>query len=261
MRRQRQVEQMASEAFIQEIQKKDQLMLAQLAQDHLMAKNLAKKQVVEKQKEAAAKCYNECLNTSSVSGYTYDTSKFNVKTTRVNNVEALQVESAHLDSKKSLPETVSDMRRTNMAFLTKICKVKTGSAPVPYKNCCPKQLAVYNVVTKSFKHQAVPRYIQPCTSNYPTDPGCSTSQAYATETKEELRVPSDVVNSKKKSLEVEVCRTHGSLGPHRTDDDERIGSAESSGSHDSINQEIHHFKPIKTVPRTSYKISSGMWPP
>lgn len=267
MRRQRQAEQMASEALIQKIQAEEQhLLLAQLAQDQLLAKTLAKKQVAEKQKEAA-KCYSECLNTSS--NYAYDTSKFNVKTTRVNNVEAQQAENTHLDSKRtSLPESVrdnSDLRRTNMALLTKICterycKVKTN-VPAAYKNCCPKQLAVYNVVTKSFKHQAIPRYIQPCTSNYPTDPGCSTSQAYATETKEELRVPSDVVNSKKKSLGVEVCRTHGSLGPHRTDDDERIGSAESSGSHDSINQEIHHFKPIKTVPRTSFKISSGTWVP
>lgn len=266
MRRQRQEEQRASEALIQKIQAEEQhLLLAQLAQDQLLAKNLAKKQVAEKQKEA--KCYNECLNTSSVSGYAYDTSKFNVKSTRVNNVEAPQAESVHLDTSKrmtSLPESVrdnSELRRTNMALLSKICaerycKVKTNASNT-YKNCCPKQLAVYNVVTKSFKHQAVPRYIQPCTSNYTMDPGCSTSQAYATETKEELRVPSDVVNSKKKSLGVEVCRTHGSIGSHRTEDDERIGSAESSGSHDSINQEIHHFKPIKTVPRTSFKISSG----
>ncbi|XP_014472254.1 PREDICTED: uncharacterized protein LOC106743182 [Dinoponera quadriceps] len=265
MRRQRQAERRASEALIQKIQAEEQqLLLAQLAQDQLLAKNLAKKQVAEKQKEAATKCYNDCLNTSAAS-YTYDVGKYHVKSARANNAEAPQAESTHpADGKRtSLPESVrgsSELRRTNMALLSKICaerycKVKSN-APSTYKNCCPKQLAVYNVVTKSFKQQAVPRYIQPCTSNYPMDPGCSTSQAYATETKEELRVPSDVVNSKKKSLEVEVCRTHGSPDPHRTDDDERIGSAESSGSHDSINQEIHHFKPIKTVPRTSFKVSS-----
>ncbi|XP_072764193.1 uncharacterized protein [Anoplolepis gracilipes] len=264
MRRQRQVEQIASEALIQKIQvQEQQLLLAQLAQDQLLAKTLAKQQVVKKHKEAT-KCYNQCLNTS-VSSYVLDASRFNTKTTLVNNIETPQTEVAHLEARQmSLPESVNDSsrpRQTNTTLLSKIetiCSNIYGSNEanasnvhkVSVKYCCQKQIPVYNVVTKTLKHHTVSKFTQPCTSNYSTDPGCSTSKAYMTETKEELRVPSDVVNSKKKSLGIEVCMT-------LADDDERIGSAESSGSHDSINQEIHHFKPIKTVPRTKLKISDG----
>ncbi|KAG6796001.1 kinesin-related protein 4 [Apis mellifera caucasica] len=35
-----------------------------------------------------------------------------------------------------------------------------------------------------------------------------------------------------------------------------MGSADSHDSHDSINQEIHHFKPIKAMPRTPLKMST-----
>ncbi|CAL1682098.1 unnamed protein product [Lasius platythorax] len=261
MRRQRQAEQIASEALIQKIQVEEhQLLLAQLAQDQLLAKTLAKQQVVKKHKEVT-KCYNQCLNTS---GYVLDASRFNAKTTLVNNVETPQNEAAHLEGRQmSFSESVSDSsrpRQTNTALLSKIetiCSNVYGSNEanssnmhkVSVKYCCQKQIPVYNAVTKTLKHQTVSKFTQPCSSNYSMDPGCSTSKAYMTETKEELRVPSDVVNSKKKSLGIEVCMT-------LADDDERIGSAESSGSHDSINQEIHHFKPIKTVPRTKLKVSS-----
>ncbi|KAM0731316.1 E3 ubiquitin-protein ligase rnf168 [Formica fusca] len=263
MRRQRQAEQIASEALIQKIRvEEQQLLLAQLAQDQLLAKTLAKQQVVKKHKEAT-KCYNQCLNTS-VSNYVLDASRFNTKTMLVNNVEMPQTEAAHLESRQmNLPESVSDStkpRQTNTTLLSKIetiCSNIYGSNEanassmhkVSLKYCCQKQIPVYNAVTKTLKHKTISKFTQPCTSNYSTDPGCSTSKAYMTETKEELRVPSDVVNSKKKSLGIEVCMT-------LADDDERIGSAESSGSHDSINQEIHHFKPIKTVPRTKLKVSS-----
>lgn len=262
MRRQRQAEQIASEALIQKLQAEEQqLLLAQLAQDQLLAKTLAKQQVVKKHKEAT-KCYNQCLNTS-VSNYVLDASRFNTKTTLVNNVETPQTEAAHLEGRQmSLPESVdsSKTRQMNTTLLSKIetiCSNIYGSNEantsnmhkVSVKYCCQKQIPVYNIVTKTLKNQTVSKFTQPCTSNYSTDPGCSTSKAYITETKEELRVPSDVVNSKKKSLGIEVCMT-------LVEDDERIGSAESSGSHDSINQEIHHFKPIKTVPRTKLKVSS-----
>lgn len=260
MRRQRQAEQMASEALIQKIQaEEEQLLLAQIAQDQLIAKNLAKQQA---QKEAT-KCYNECLGTS-VPSYPFNESKFNYTTILVNNTETPQTETARLEGRHmGLPESVRDNSKTrqmNMALLSKMeiysnVGSKEANASSTHKNpatyCCQKQIPVYNIA-KTLKHQSVSKFTQPCTSNYSTDPGCSTSRAYATETKEELRVPSDVVNSKKKSLGVEVCMT-------LADDDERIGSAESSGSHDSINQEIHHFKPIKTVPRTKLLISSGMY--
>lgn len=86
--------------------------------------------------------------------------------------------------------------------------------------------------------------------NYISEPGCSSSQIYGTQSKEELRVPSDILSSKKKSLGVEICTTVGVA-------DQRIGSAESAGSHDSINQEIHHFKPIISIARTPLKVMSG----
>ncbi|XP_012535646.2 uncharacterized protein LOC105836266 [Monomorium pharaonis] len=262
MRRQRQAEEMASKALIQKIRAEEQqLLLAQFAQDQLLAKTLAKQQAA--QKEASAKCYNECLGTSVSSTYAFNESnKFDYANIRVNNIETPQIgTTACLEGRHvGLPESVRDNSKTRqmnvllsrMGMYSNVCGSKeTTSAPSAHKNlaayCCQKQVPAYNVITK--KHQStVSKFTQPCTSNYPADPGCSTSSAYATETKEELRVPSDVVNSKKKSLGVEVCMT-------LADDDERIGSAESSGSHDSINQEIHHFKPIKTVPRTKLQIS------
>jgi len=257
MRRQRQAEQIASEALIQKIQVEDQLLLAaQLAQDQLLAKTLAKQQ----QKEAT-KCYNECLGTPDC---VFNESKFNYANVRVNNTETPQIETVCLEGRHmGLPESVRDNSKTRqmnallskMGMYSNVCGSKEANASSMHKNpanpyCCQKQTPIYNAIAK--KHQTISKFTQPCTSNYSMDPGCSTSRAYATETKEELRVPSDVVNSKKKSLGIEVCTT-------LADDDERIGSAESSGSHDSINQEIHHFKPIKTVPRTKLQISSGMY--
>lgn len=262
MRRRRQVEQMASEALIQKIQKAEQqMLLAQLAEDELLAKSLAKQQVVENQK-VATKCYNECLS-APMSSCVFDTSRFNAKNTFVNNVKALQTETVHLEDRQMNPfEDVRDglKRHTNVGRLSKIETIYSNvynsneiNASSAHKSrakyCCQKQMPVYNAVAKTLKHQTVSKFVQPCTSSY-MDPGCSTSRAYTTETKEELHVPNDVVNNKKKSLGIEICMT-------LADNDERIGSAESSGSHDSINQEIHHFKPIKAVPRTKLKISTG----
>lgn len=259
IRRRRQAEQMASEALIQKIQAEEQqLLLAQLAQDQLLAKTLAEQQVAEKQKEAV-KCYNECIGTS-VPSYVFNTSGFKAKPTLVNNTQS-QVETAHTEDREmSLPESLSDSskpRQINPTLLSRIEMIysnvydsnEQSTHKIPVKYCYQNQMPVYNVITK--KHQAVSKFIQPCASNYSSDPGCSTSKAYTMETKE-LRVPSDVVSSKKKSLGIEVCTM-------LANDNKRIGSAESSCSHDSINQEIHHFKPIKTVPRTKLKISSGMY--
>lgn len=258
MRRQRQAEEMASKALIQKIQaEEEQRFLVQLAQDQLLAKTLAKQQAAQKE---TAKCYNECLSTS-VPTYAFNESKFDYTTVHVNNIEMPRNEIACLEGRHvGLPESIRDNSKTRqmnvlskMGVYSNVCSSKEANASCVYKNptyCCQKQMSAYNVIAK--KHQTVSKFTQPCTSNYSMDPGCSTSRAYMTETKEELRVPSDVVNSKKKSLGVEVCMT-------LADDDERIGSAESSGSHDSINQEIHHFKPIKTVPRTKLQISSGMY--
>ncbi|XP_043288714.1 E3 ubiquitin-protein ligase RNF169-like [Venturia canescens] len=100
-----------------------------------------------------------------------------------------------------------------------------------------------NLVTRNVTNQPVNKY-----SNLIAEPGCSGTQIFGSRTKEELHVPIDILSSKKKILDVEVCL-------NKNDNDERIGSAESAGSHDSINQEIHHFKPIKPIPRTSLKMS------
>jgi len=261
MRHRRQAEQMASEALIQKIQAEEQqLLIAQLAQDQLLAKTLAKQQVAEKQKEAT-KCY-ERINTS-VPNYIFNPSGFKTKTILLDNVQLSQTGTECTgDREMNLPESLSDSSKTkqmNTTFLSRIEMIysnvygsnEQSMHKIPVKCYFQKHMPVYNSISKTLKHQTVSKFIQPCASNYSVDPGCSTSRAYTMESKEELRVPSDVVNNKKKSLGVEICTM-------LTDDDKRIGSAESSGSHDSINQEIHHFKPIKTVPRTKLKISAGM---
>lgn len=100
-------------------------------------------------------------------------------------------------------------------------------------------------------HQVLVNKITPqAAQSYMPKPSCSNSKIYGTQIKEELHVPNDVLSRKKKSLGVEVCLATG-------DGDRRIGSAESSGSHDSINIEIHHFKPIKAMPRTPLRTMPG----
>lgn len=154
----------------------------------------------------------------------------------------------------------SGIRRLNIASIS---KHRAGKYVPSMKNdlpgecneattkfCCQKSVPVYNTIARTLKHQATRKMVEPHASNSAVEPGTSSSKIYGTQSKEELHIPNDVVNSKKKSLGVEVCTTLG-------EDDERMGSAESAGSHDSINQEIHHFKPIKAMPRTPLKISTG----
>ncbi|KAG7199485.1 hypothetical protein KM043_014107 [Ampulex compressa] len=259
MRCQRKAEQIASEALIRKIQVEEhQQQLAQLAQDQLFAKTLAKRQVVEKHKEIV-KGSQEHLN-ASMSNSSFETSKFNMSS--IPDLGATKIDKQGLESGKmnlSDLKDGTDLRRSNIALISKIraeryansMKVNPLSAhkDSSIKFCCQKSMPAYNVIASTLKHQAVTKVMQPCTSNYPTEPTPSASKIYGTQCKEELHVPNDVVNSKKKSLGVEVCMT-------LADDDERIGSAESAGSHDSINQEIHHFKPIKAMPRTPLKLST-----
>lgn len=93
--------------------------------------------------------------------------------------------------------------------------------------------------TQRQQHQAnAPVKENPGNSSGSNKPSCSSS-IYGSQSKEELCVPGDVVGGKHKTLDVEV----------RT----RIDSADvesDTASIDSINQEIHHFKPIKVAPRT-----------
>ena len=253
MRCQRKAEEIASEALIRKIQEEEQQQqLVQLTQDQLLAKSLVKKQLVDKHKEVSK--YKNSLNISNSS---FHTSKLNVAT--MTEVNSYKGESQSSKYEKESQDN-SGLRRSNIALISKIHAERYASSiknnvDLPgacndstSKFCCQKP--VHNAVSRTLKHQTVSKVIEPCISKCSLEPRTSTSKIYGTQSKEELHVPNDIVNSKKKSLSVEVCVSSG-------DDDERMGSAESTGSHDSINQEIHHFKPIKAMPRTPLKMSAG----
>ncbi|XP_015438355.1 PREDICTED: uncharacterized protein LOC107193427 [Dufourea novaeangliae] len=254
---QRKAEQMASEALIRKIQEEDQQQqLVQLAQDQLLAKSLVKKQIVEKHKDIS-KCYNDCPSTSNSS---LQTSKFNTAAMTEVNAYRLQFHSSECEKETPLEyQGGAGLRRQNIALLSKlhvdryVSNMKNDLSSecndTIAKFCCQKPIPMYNAITRTLKHQAVTKMIEPCTSDCSVKPAKTSLKIYGTRSKEELHVPNDVVNTKKKILGVEVCMTMG-------DDDERMGSAESAGSHDSINQEIHHFKPIKAMPRTPLKMST-----
>ncbi|XP_033325935.2 uncharacterized protein LOC117220260 [Megalopta genalis] len=255
---QRKAEQIASEMLIRKIQEEEQRQqLTQLATDQLFAKTLAKKQIAEKQKDIA-KCYNDRPSTSSGA---LQTSKLNAVTMTEVNPYRLQFHSSECEKETALEyQDGSGLRRQNIALISKMHVDRHASSTKNKdssnecndgiaKFCCQKQIPTYNTVARTLKHQAVTKMIEPCTSDCTAEPMKTSLKIYGTRSKEELHVPNDVVNSKKKSLGVEVCMTLG-------EDDERTGSAESAGSHDSINQEIHHFKPIKAMPRTPLKMST-----
>lgn len=120
-------------------------------------------------------------------------------------------------------------------------------------NCCQQTMLHHNPVTLKHQSVTITKYKEKTSSllNYTSQPSCSTAKIYGMRSKEELHVPSDVLSSNKKSLGVEICVTMA------CNDNKRIGSAESAGSHDSINQEIHHFKPIKPALRTLLTMTPG----
>ncbi|KAK2579671.1 hypothetical protein KPH14_011594 [Odynerus spinipes] len=258
IRRQRENEEIASEALIRKIQvDEEQQQFMQIAQDQLLAQSLAKKQLAEKQKEVTAH-QNDCTPSSC----SLAKSKFITKSMPMLNTEVLKFDGPSLETMKmnlSEMKNGSELRRSNIALISQIraeryaSSINKPNTSNAYKDSiakfsCQQTMPVYDTITRTLKHQVVTKFTQPGTSNYTVEPGCSTSKIYGMQSKEELRVPSDVLSSKKKSLGVEVCVTSGN-------GDERIGSAESAGSHDSINQEIHHFKPIKAMPRTPFKMS------
>lgn len=206
LRRQREAERIASEALIRKIQAEEEQQLAQLAEDKLLAKSIAKRQYNEKSKET--------LKYSS-----YDEYMKSHNTNSLCKVSKEKKDDAKHNSTQSKPKDQFAISRTLNAN-------KEGCGAI-------------NMTTKSKR----------CSP----EPGCSNNvKIYGLQSKEELHVPNDVINSKKKTLAVEVCVTK------MPSDDARIGSAESGGSRDSINQEIHHFKPIKAVPRTPLLLSAGM---
>ncbi|XP_017882047.1 uncharacterized protein LOC108626104 [Ceratina calcarata] len=251
MQCQRKAEEIASKALIHKIQEEEkQQQLAQLTQDQLLAKSLVKKQLVDKHKTTSK--YNNSLNVSNSS---IRVSKFNVAT--MTEVNSYKVEPHSSKYRKTPPSESQDTAglRSNITLISKIAyNLNNTNLSNVYNNsiskfCCQKSMPICNAISRSLKQKVTTKVIEPCVATCSVEPRMSASKIYGSQSKEELRVPNDVVNSKKKSLGVEVCMSSG-------DDDERTGSAESAGSHDSINQEIHHFKPIKAMPRTPLKISS-----
>lgn len=238
MRIQRKAEIMANEALIRKLQEEEHKELAQYAQDQLLAKTLAKKQLLTKDRNGSF--YNSYMNIKMPSS---------------------EVEISPLDGRPSLEQKASishvKNERANISNIDATCDFgKSSQRPenvvldlkfaTNRKGFCQAPNASHNVVT--LKHQSV-MLIPKASYNY-SEPSCSNSKIYGTRSEEELRVPSDVLSSSK-GLGIEFCIAT------IKNDDERIGSAESAGSHDSINQEIHHFKPIKATARTPLRYSRG----
>lgn len=226
-RRENEKARIASEELIRKLQEEEKRKhLEQMHQDQLLAKSLAKKDCFNKNRD---NCYNN-----------FNQQKL---TAKLNNVMT------------NLSPAATVVRPDNYSLVG----VPKFSLPMQLKNSLPESstgiprpTAVHNAVTKIVTHQT-----QMNNSNnlrYHIDAAqSSTSKIYGLQSKEELHVPSDILNNKKKKLGVEVCLTTMAQG-----ESERIGSAHSAGSHDSINQEIHHFKPIKIMPRSSLKIIGNL---
>ncbi|XP_033209906.1 E3 ubiquitin-protein ligase RNF169-like [Belonocnema kinseyi] len=246
-RRKIQAEAIASEALIRKIQAEEQQQFAQLAQDELLAKTLAKEEISKV--DPKMKSYGE---SSKMSNRLVDKSKTEPRVS--NNMQKVKTQSVFDGATPMVTKfkTSIDPRKTNIALISKI-RVESYASSIKSagQNTCKdssqklgtfKPLPVQDAVTRLFKNQ-VTKFVQPNSSGFTLEPSCSNSNVYGLQTKEELHVPNDVLSSKKKSLGVEICM-------NTVTDDARIGSAESAESHDSINQEIHHFKPIKAMQRT-----------
>ncbi|XP_046483473.1 E3 ubiquitin-protein ligase RNF169 [Neodiprion pinetum] len=228
-RRLREAERIASEALIHKIQAEERQHITRLVKDRAVAKDLAKRHTGDKVKvrekhadEREAGCDRE-----------------------------MQIAKSTATELTKLTERVE--WNSNIALISKLRAERyasDGKAGMSNSHKCPadkfqspKCDQLTSPTSKSTKHQVATKIRSLPAQSYVSKPSCSTSKIYGTQSKEELHVPSDVLNRKPKSLGVEVCLATGG-------DDQRIGSAESSCSHDSINIEIHHFKPIKAMPRT-----------
>lgn len=240
--------------MIRKIQAEEHQQFAQLAQDELLAKTLAKEEI--NKVDPKMKSYGE---SSKMSNRLVDKSKTEPRVS--NNMQKAKTQSVFDGATPMVTKfkTSIDPRKTNIALISKI-RVESYASSIKSAgmNTCKdssqklgtfKPLPVQDAVTRLFKNQ-VTKFVQPNSSGFTLEPSCSSSHIYGLQTKEELHVPNDVLSSKKKSLGVEICMT-------TVTDDARIGSAESAESHDSINQEIHHFKPIKAVQRTPLRTTRG----
>ncbi|KAK0171850.1 hypothetical protein PV328_005247 [Microctonus aethiopoides] len=264
MRRRRESERIANEELIRKIHEDEEKeKLVQLAQDRLLAKTLAKKQLLEKEKNVK---YYESLKSPSLISNSND-----YLNQDGNNLMNSMINDAKMDGSSLLygrdANLVLDMKQTeprksNLNLLSKIqaerlaLGVKSSilnKSKDAIKLCFDYSAPCHNFVTR--KHQSVAMLTNKSSFNYISEPSCSNSKIYGDQNEEELRVPSDVLNtsSNKKNLGIGICvQSQMTTG---LNDDKRIGSAQSAGSHDSINPEIHHFKPIRAMPRTPLKLS------
>ncbi|XP_063993156.1 uncharacterized protein LOC135170907 isoform X2 [Diachasmimorpha longicaudata] len=230
-RLQRKSEIMANEVLIRKLEEEEKKKLAQYAQDQLLAKTIAKKQLLNK-----STFYGNCMN---------------MKAPR-NEIEILPLNSGSSVSNNC---TTSSMKHERTSLSNSNCNsdklsqqsdnlVLDVKVATNRKEFCQVPVSVHSVVT--LKNQSVMLMKKP--NCHYSEPSCSNSKIYGTRSEEELRVPSDVLSSGK-GLGIEFCiETVKNEG-------ERVGSAGSAGSHDSINQEIHHFKPIRAMPRTPLRFS------
>ncbi|XP_014207296.1 uncharacterized protein LOC106638556 [Copidosoma floridanum] len=233
MKRQRKKEKLASEVYIKKPQEdKKQKKMLQLTKNHLFAKALAKPDIenVNERRESSTRM------------------KLN-NVTKVSASEIIPTELKILEDKKKNMAVTSNTRSER--FLSINVKHKFNNTPKESskKFASEKIVVIHTAVTK-LVNKSNPLYDSTCSAA--VDKRIASSKIYGHQSEEELHVPSDVLNKKKKKLGVEICMTAINV-----DDEERIGSAKSSGSHDSMNQEFHHFKPIKALPRTPFKILGG----
>lgn len=302
MLRQRESERLVNEQYLRKLhepEQDDKQKLTQYAQDRLLARTLAKTQLLDKEK--TIKYYNECLKNTThqpnkylvpqsgdclqnellqfnnnnnnnnkqlllpasdplqLNSHLFNLNSINIKTGPANLLSRNIDNDIRMTSNINLMATKLQPIDTRQSFSS--CPSKPSSI-IRTKDCCQlvpssslsSTLLIPNILT--LKQQTMPKMNAYIT----TEPGCSNStlnlnlnsnsKIYGDQNEEELRVPADLLSNNKKNLAMEICvMTTGIV-----DDKQQRVSAQSAGSHDSINPEIHHFKPIKILPRTPLKL-------
>ncbi|XP_074109394.1 uncharacterized protein LOC141534145 isoform X1 [Cotesia typhae] len=194
-----------------------------------------------------------------LNSHLFNLNSINIKTGPANLLSRNIDNDIRMSSNINLMATKLQPIDTRQSFSS--CPSKPSSI-VRTKDCCQlvpssslsSTLLIPNILT--LKQQTMPKMNAYIT----TEPGCSNStlnlnlnsnsKIYGDQNEEELRVPADLLSNNKKNLAMEICvMTTGIV-----DDKQQRVSAQSAGSHDSINPEIHHFKPIKILPRTPLKL-------
>ncbi|XP_015123721.1 uncharacterized protein LOC107045842 isoform X2 [Diachasma alloeum] len=236
---QRKSEIMANEALIRKLEEEEQQKLAQYAQDQLFAKTIAKKQLLTK--ATNPNFYSNSMNIKMPSNE-IEILPLNGGPSIINNVPTCYTKNERTNTfNTNTFNTNCDLDKSSQQSENLVLDVKVAANR---KEFCQGPVSVHSVVT--LNNQSV--MVIGKANSYYSEPSCSNSKIYGTRSEEELRVPSDVLPSGK-NLGIEFCiKTI-------KNEDERIGRAESAGSHDSINQEIHHFKPIRAMPRTPLRFS------